>query len=56
MIGASVMTLLPELVRGLQSYRPLIFGVVIIVLLLVRPNGLLSFRLRTLRPHKEGGA
>ena len=55
-IGASVMTLLPELVRGLQSYRPLIFGVVIIVLLLVRPNGLLSFRLRTLGARKERDA
>ena len=54
-IGASVMTLLPELVRGLQTYRPLIFGAVIIVLLLVRPNGLLSFRLRTLGAHSEGG-
>ena len=54
-IGASVMTLLPELVRGLQTYRPLIFGAVIIVLLLVRPNGLLSFRLRTLGAHREGG-
>jgi len=55
-IGSSVMTLLPELVRGLASYRPLVFGAVIIVLLLVRPNGLLDFRLRTLRADKERGA
>ena len=55
-VGSSVMTLLPELVRGLASYRPLVFGAVIIVLLLVRPNGLLDFRLRTLRADKERGA
>ena len=55
-VGASIMTLLPELVRGLATYRPLVFGAVIIVLLLVRPNGLLAMRLRTLRADKEGGA
>ena len=55
-VGASIMTLLPELVRGLATFRPLVFGAVIIVLLLVRPNGLLSMRLRTLKIGKEGGA
>ena len=55
-VGASIMTLLPELVRGLATYRPLVFGAVIIVLLLVRPNGLLAMRLRTLRADKEGRA
>ena len=55
-IGASVMTLLPEMVRALQTFRPLIFGAVIIALLLVRPNGLLSLRLRTLTAHKERDA
>ena len=55
-VGASIMTLLPELVRGLATYRPLVVGAVIIVLLLVRPNGLIAMRLRTLRADKEGGA
>ena len=55
-VGSSVMTLLPELVRGLASYRPLVFGAVIIVILLVRPNGLIAMRLRTLRAGRERGA
>jgi ABC-type branched-subunit amino acid transport system permease subunit len=38
------MTLLPEFIRGLQAWRPIVFGVVIVVLLLVRPEGLVPFR------------
>ncbi len=55
-VGASIMTILPELVRGLASFRPLVFGAVIIVLLLVRPNGLLAMRLRTLKADRERSA
>ena len=54
-IGAAIMTLLPEMVRGLDAWRPLVFGAVIIVLLLVRPNGLLGFRMATLPPRREQG-
>ena len=48
-LGAAVMTLLPELIRGLQAWRPIVFGVVIVVLLLVRSEGLLPFRSATAR-------
>jgi branched-chain amino acid transport system permease protein len=48
-LGAAVMTLLPELIRGLQAWRPIVFGIVIVVLLLVRPEGLLPFRSATAR-------
>ncbi|MDT3683712.1 MAG: branched-chain amino acid ABC transporter permease [Pseudorhodoplanes sp.] len=48
-LGATIMTLLPEFVRGFESWRPTIFGVVILVLLLVRPDGLLSFRVPSTR-------
>ncbi len=48
-VGATLMTLTPELIRGLAQWRPLVFGVVIILLLLVRPDGLLSFRTVTIR-------
>ena len=48
-LGAAVMTLLPEMIRGLQAWRPIVFGVVIVVLLLVRPEGLLPFRSATAR-------
>ena len=43
-LGATVMTLLPEFIRALQDWRPTIFGLAIIVLLLLRPEGLLKFR------------
>jgi branched-chain amino acid transport system permease protein len=43
-IGATIMTLIPEVVRGLESWRPTAFGVIILVLLLIRPDGLLAFR------------
>jgi branched-chain amino acid transport system permease protein len=48
-LGAVVMTLVPELIRGLHEWRPVVFGVVIVVLLLVRPEGLLSFRRSSVR-------
>jgi branched-chain amino acid transport system permease protein len=43
-IGAAIMTLTPELVRGLESWRPTAFGLTILGLLLIRPDGLLAFR------------
>jgi branched-chain amino acid transport system permease protein len=43
-IGAAIMTLIPEFVRSLESWRPTAFGIIILVLLLIRPDGLLAFR------------
>jgi branched-chain amino acid transport system permease protein len=43
-IGASLMTLVPEFIRMLADWRPTVFGVMIVLLLLVRPEGLLAFR------------
>lgn len=43
-LGATVMTLLPEFIRALQDWRPTMFGLAIIVLLLLRPEGLLKLR------------
>ena len=51
-IGAVIMTLIPEVVRGLESWRPTAFGVIILVLLLIRPDGLLAFREVTTRANK----
>lgn len=48
-IGAAIMTLIPEFVRGLESWRPTAFGVIILGLLLIRPDGLLAFRSVTAR-------
>lgn len=48
-VGAAVMTLLPEYIRGLAEWRPTVFGLVIMVILLLRPLGLLPFRFTTER-------
>ena len=39
-IGGVVITLLPELLRGLGDYRPLINGVILIVIILYSPKGI----------------
>jgi branched-chain amino acid transport system permease protein len=46
-IGAVIMTLLPEYFRVLADWRPTVFGAAILLILLVKPPGLLSFRLPT---------
>jgi branched-chain amino acid transport system permease protein len=48
-LGAAIMTLLPEYFRVLAEWRPTIFGLVIVIMLLFRPEGLLSFRVITAR-------
>jgi len=55
-LGAAVMTLLPEFVRPLASWRPAAFGLVILALLLIRPDGLLAFRVVTRRLRMPGPA
>ncbi len=55
LLGASVMTLLPEFIRVLQDWRPTVFGIAIIVILLLRPEGLLAFRMTSARRGQDGG-
>ena len=52
LLGAVVMTLLPEYFRILSEWRPTVFGLSILILLLFRPMGLLTFRLVTARVRK----
>ncbi|HEY7219551.1 MAG TPA: branched-chain amino acid ABC transporter permease [Candidatus Binatia bacterium] len=40
LIGAVLITLLPELLRGLGHYRPLLNGVILIVIILYSPKGI----------------
>lgn len=49
LLGATVMTLLPEYFRVLADWRPTVFGLAILIMLLFRPEGLLSFRTLTTR-------
>ena len=55
-VGAVAMTLLPEMLRGLENWRPMLFGVLVVLMLLWRSEGLLTYRRRTLRAARAGGA
>lgn len=39
-VGATVLTILPEALRGFSEYRQLVFGALLVVLMLVRSDGL----------------
>ena len=54
-LGATIMTLVPEMIRGIAEWRPTVFGLMIIVLLLLRPDGLLAFRIATVRRRRPSG-
>lgn len=61
--GAVVLTALPELLRELMDYRQIIYGVILVVMVLVKSDGLLGgINLRHVRQRlglqkaKEGGA
>ena len=54
LLGASVMTLLPEYFRVLADWRPTVFGLAILIMLLFSPQGLLAFRTLTTRLKKRG--
>ena len=44
-LAAILLTLLPELLRSVADYRMIIYSLLLIVLMLVRPQGLFNFRL-----------
>ena len=45
-VGAVLLTLLPEKLRAFSEYRILFFGVIVIAFLLIRPQGIFPKRLR----------
>jgi branched-chain amino acid transport system permease protein len=45
--GATFLTLLPELLRELAEYRYLIYGIVLVVMMIFRPQGILDASLIT---------
>ncbi len=44
--GAIIMTLIPEKFQVLETYRLWVFGLIILLMLLVRPKGLFPQRIR----------
>ncbi len=56
-LGAAVLTVIPEKFRAFQDYRLLLYGVVLVVMLHLRPEGLLPRVVRTygsVPRHSEG--
>jgi branched-chain amino acid transport system permease protein len=54
--GALIMTFVPELLRSIKEYEPIITGLIIVLLLLFLPGGLLSllgFRRLHINPHEN---
>jgi branched-chain amino acid transport system permease protein len=45
-LGATIVTLIPEVFRGITAYRYFIFGIAIIVVMIFRPQGLLPSKRR----------
>ena len=42
-LAAIILTILPELLRGVAEYRMIIYSLLIIALMLTRPQGLFTF-------------
>lgn len=54
-IGAIALIALPDILRGLAEYRMLIFGALLIVMMIVRPQGFLPRRPPRLEVEKNSG-
>jgi branched-chain amino acid transport system permease protein len=54
-IAAAILILLPEFSRALQEYRMLCFGLVMVLIMIWRPQGLLARREPTLRLNANTG-
>jgi branched-chain amino acid transport system permease protein len=54
-LGATLLVAMPEVFRDLQRYRLLVFGLMLMVLMVFRPQGLLTFRGRRQEAEPEAG-
>jgi branched-chain amino acid transport system permease protein len=54
-VGALVLVGLPEFLREFSEYRLLIYGIVLVVMMLLRPEGLLPSRTRRAELHVRAG-
>jgi len=51
-VGAILLTILPEKLRAVEDFRLLLYGVIVVAMLMFRPQGLFPQRLRTYRKGK----
>jgi branched-chain amino acid transport system permease protein len=52
-IGAFLLILLPEYLRAFSDYRMLIFGIIMVIMMIFRPQGIVSGVRRTYTFHRE---
>ena len=53
LVGATILKLLPEKLRFFSEYRLLIFGLLLVVMMRIRPEGLIASKRRQLEFHDE---
>lgn len=52
-IGASILTLIPELLRAINEYRMVLYGLLMIVMMIFRPDGFWGMRYRIRNAYKK---
>jgi branched-chain amino acid transport system permease protein len=55
-LAAILLTLLPELLRPIAEYRMILYSLLLVILMLVRPQGLFNFRLLSARKRNPPAA
>jgi branched-chain amino acid transport system permease protein len=55
-LGATLMTLIPEFIRPIAEWRTSVFCALLVLILLIRPDGLLTFRSVSARLKRDAGA
>jgi branched-chain amino acid transport system permease protein len=53
LVGATILKLLPEKLRFVADYRLLIFGLVLVLMMRFRPEGLVASQRRKLEFHED---
>ncbi len=53
LVGATMLKLLPEKLRFLENYRLLMFGILLVVMMRFRPEGMVASRRRQLEFHED---
>ena len=52
-IAAILLTILPELLRGVSEYRMIIYALLLIIMMLLRPQGLFGVKLKRRKNQKK---
>jgi len=53
LIGSAILQVLPEKLRFISDYRLLIFGLLLVVMMRFRPEGIIASQRRKLEFHEE---